>query len=90
MGGGEEEGKIYTEQIHRSASGLLLDDAEYDREECGPSRKEAKDDPEMGVPERLVGPVPGIEKTGGSNSSRLALRNRKDKPISYGNKSVGG
>lgn len=88
MGGGDGEGKIYTEQIHRSVFWLLLDDAEYGREECGPSRKEAKDDPEMGVPERLVGP--GIEKTRDSNSSRLALRNRKDKPISYGNKSVGG
>ena len=30
------------------------------------------------------------EKTGGSKSRKFALRNRKDKPISYGNKRVRG
>lgn len=49
--------------------------------------REARDDPEflMGVPERLVGLLPGTEKPGGSNSGRFTLRRRKSKPTPCGN-----
>lgn len=44
--------------------GCRSDDPKCDREESGPGRKEAKDNPKMVVPEGLVGSVPGIEKVG--------------------------
>ena len=48
--------------------------------------REAQDDPEflVGVPERAVGSLPGIEKPGGSNSGSSTWRTRKAKPMSYG------
>lgn len=68
-----------------------MDDATTcDMRDCRPGKKRATDDPEMAVPKRLVGLVPGTEKTGGSKSRKFALRNRKDKPISYGSKRVRG
>lgn len=93
-GMGQEPGKGWEKKRNREAlnrRGGGSCNTKHDLEGCGQMSREARDDPEFltGVPERLVGLLPGIGEPWSSHSGSFALRKRKAKPTSYGSKEGG-